>query len=126
MSKAEQSIEKNLVVQGIIIDEPIHCMYGSESGWSRYESKFLIELKHDVSVTFKRSEPAYLKAGETVIAKCREDNYIRTGDHVTIVEATMIKLKHTIASLGDKSISDSIYIETRKLYNESLNFSFDF
>jgi hypothetical protein len=77
-----------LVIQGIIIDEPIHCMYGSESGWPRYDSKFLLELKHDLSVTFKRLEPVHLKVGETVIVKCREDNYIQTGDHVTLVEAT--------------------------------------
>jgi hypothetical protein len=126
MSKTEQSIEKTLVVQGIVVDRPINCMYGNESGWPRYDSKFLLELKHDVSVTFKRSDPAHLKAGDTIIVKCREDNYIRTGDHVTLVEASLIKLKHRVASLGDMTISDSIYIETRKLYNESLNFSFDF
>jgi hypothetical protein len=63
-------------------------MYGSESGWPRYDSKFLLELKHDLSVTFKRLEPVHLKVGETVIVKCREDNYIQTGDHVTLVEAT--------------------------------------
>ncbi|UCG00925.1 MAG: hypothetical protein JSW11_15075 [Candidatus Heimdallarchaeota archaeon] len=126
MSKREQSIEKKLIVQGIIIDEPIHCMYGSESGWARYDSKFLLELKHDISVTFKRSEPVDLKAGERVLVKCSEDNYSRKGDHVTLVEACMFKLKHKIGALGDKPIPDSIYVQSTMLYNETLEFGFDF
>jgi hypothetical protein len=127
MSKSEQSKEKGLVVQGIIIGDPIQSVYGvGDSGLARYDSKLLLELKHDVSATFKRSEPVHLKAGEIVLVKCREDTYTRKGDHITLVEASMFKLRHEVASLGDKTIPDSIYIISSKLYNETLDFSFYF
>jgi hypothetical protein len=78
MSKKEQSIEKQLVIHGIIIDWPSHSGYGVSDWLSPdYDSKFLLELNNDVSTTFKRSEPVNLKAGEKIIVKCSKECYLR-------------------------------------------------
>ncbi|MFX0209637.1 MAG: hypothetical protein ACFFDT_26895, partial [Candidatus Hodarchaeota archaeon] len=126
MSKVEQSIEKNLVIQGVIVDDPVNISYGSESGFARFNSRYILELKTEVFATFKRSEPVKLSAGERILVRIREECYIRKGDEVTVVEARMNKLKHKVANVGELKIPDSIFLESSMLYNETLDFSFNF
>ncbi|MFX1285042.1 MAG: hypothetical protein ACFFB5_15375 [Promethearchaeota archaeon] len=126
MSKVEQSIEKNLVIQGVIVADPDNRCYGSESGFPYYDTRFILELKTEVVATFKRSEPVKLSTGEKIPVKIREECYIRKGDEVTVVEARMNKLKHKVATVGELAIPDSIYLESYMLYNETLGFSFNF
>ncbi len=46
MSKKEKSREKNLVIQGIVAEDPFNYGYGV-SDWltPNYDSKFILELK---------------------------------------------------------------------------------
>ena len=127
MSKEEKSREKNLVIQGIIAEDPINYGYGV-SDWMtpEYDSKFILELKTDLHVTFKRSDPVTLDVGERILVKTTEECYIGKGDQVTLVEGRIYKLKHKVVNVGELTITDSIYLKSSKLYNETLGFSFNF
>ena len=127
MSKEEKSREKNLVIQGIIAEDPINYGYGI-SDWMtpEYDSKFILELKTDLYVTFKRSDPVTLGVGDRILVKTDEECYIGKGDQVTLVEGRIYKLKHKVVNVGELTITDSIYLKSSKLYNETLGFSFNF
>lgn len=127
MSKEEKSREKNLVIQGIIAEDPINYGYGV-SDWLTpdYDSKFVLELKAEVSATFKKSDPVNLGVGERILVRFTEECYIGKGDQVTLIDGRMYKLKHKVSNLGDLTIPDSIYVKSSKLYNETQGFSFDF
>lgn len=127
MSKEEKSREKNLVIQGIIAEDPINYGYGV-SDWMtpNYDSKFILELKTEVFATFKKSDPVKLGVGERILVKNTEECYIGKGNQVTLVEGRIHKLKHKVVNVGELTIPDSIYLKSSKLYNETLGFSFDF
>ena len=127
MSKEEKSREKNLVIQGIIAEDPINYGYGlSDWAFPRYDSKFILELKTDVFATFKKSDPVNLSVGERILVRNTGECYIGKGDQVTLVEGRMVKLKHKVGTVGELTIPDSVYLTSSKLYNETLGFSFDF
>ncbi len=127
MSKEEKSREKNLVIQGIIAEDPINYGYGISDWMSpEYDSKFILELKTDVFATFKKSDPVNLSVGERILVNNTGECYIGKGDQVTLVEGRIYKLKHKVSNVGELTIPDSIYLQSSMLYNETLGFSFNF
>ena len=121
MVKTEKSREKKLVIQGIVVDTPFTFGYGV-SDWLTpdYDAKFLLELKANVSVTFKKSESVTLGVGETILVKHTGEFYVRKGESVELAGARVFRLKH------DANVPDSIFVNSRNLYNETMQFSFKY
>lgn len=96
--------------------EPMHTEYGGDTSWD--EIKFSINLTTEIIATFKKSEPSIIQPGTSIVVKCRRSCYIRTGDRIELL-GRFYKL-----TLSNGIVS--YLIETNKLYNETLQFSFDY
>lgn len=73
-----------------------------------------------------KEEQSIESVGERILVKLRSECYIQKRDQVTLVEGRICKLKHKVATVGELTIPDSIYLESNMLYNETLGFSFNF
>ena len=116
MVKRDSSREKKILLKGIVNGEPIHTEYGGDASWS--DVKFSINLTTEINATFKKSEPSIIQPGTSIVVNCRHSCYIRTGDQIEL-----------LGRLHKLALSNGIVsylIETSKLYNETLQFSYDY
>lgn len=116
MGKRNSSREKQILIKGIVNGEPMHTEYGGDTSFN--EVNFSINLTTEINATFKNSEPSILQSGTSIVVRCLQACYIRIGDQ--------IELLGRLHKLALSNSIESYYIITRKLYNETLQFSFDY
>jgi len=116
----EESKEKEIIIKGGVIGEPLHTRYGSTfSDFSvYYELKFLVKSSTDIVANFKRSESLMLPAGTSSVVVCSEPCYLRMGDQIEFLAR--------IAKVTLKNGKQCHFISTSHLYNETLQFSFNY
>lgn len=117
--KTEKSKEKELIIRGKVNGEPIKTFFGGEIGW--HEIKFSMLLETDVVADFKKSGMSTIKAGSTLVAVVsghRSPCYVRNEDEV--------ELKGRLMKVFLSSGIECYYIDSERLFNETLQFSFDY
>jgi hypothetical protein len=116
LAKSDYSKEKNILIKGIVNGEPMQTRYGGDTSWD--DIKFSIKLITDITATFKKFEPSILQSGTSIVVNCRESCYIRIGDQIEL-----------FGRIGKLLLSNGIvshFITTSKLYNETLQLSFNY
>ncbi len=119
-TKTEESKEKEIIIKGEVIGEPLHTMYGSTFTHmtAYHEVKFLVKSSTDIVANFKKSESLMLPAGTSIVVVCSEPCYLRMGDQIELL-GRMVKV--TL-----KNGKQCHFISTSHLYNETLQFSFNY
>ncbi len=121
------SREEDMIIKGTVIGNPYFQKYYEEiqsrlltNTYVREKTFFLMELSRDITATFKKLDSILLGQGKTVVVIGTGGCYVRKNDQIEI------KGQIGKAVLDDRERGESIFIQTKKMYNETLKFSLDY
>jgi len=120
MGKTKELTKKNIIIRGRVLDDPIANQFG-ESIKNWFSAIFPMEFIESVEKSDKDSD-VFLKTGQLIMVayQNRSPTYIKANHEIELQGKLYLITEY------DRNKAESLFFSAEKIFNETLQFSFDY